>query len=135
MVGEDETGLLAELPPDLPVLRARIEPVAPPPALLAGPIIAFAGIGRPAKFFETLARLGADLVATHAFPDHHRYTRATIEGLIGEATRNQAKLATTAKDAVRLPADLAAQVIVLDVELVWQDPAAVRKLLQPVLRR
>lgn len=135
LLGEDETGILGELPGDLPVLRATIEPVAPPPALLSGPIVAFAGIGRPAKFFETLAKLGADLIATRAFPDHYRYSRATIEELIAEAARNQATLATTAKDAVRLPTDLAARILVLDVVVKWQDPAAVLDLLETVLRR
>src|SRR5207237_1420083 len=34
---------------------------------------AVAGIGDPARFFRTLARMGLRVTA-HAFPDHHRYS-------------------------------------------------------------
>ena len=37
------------------------------------PVIGFAGIARPEKFFAT-PRITARLVDTRAFPDHHRYS-------------------------------------------------------------
>jgi tetraacyldisaccharide 4'-kinase len=134
MLGEDETGILTELPTDVPVLIASIEPVNPPAALTQGPIFAFAGIGRPAKFFETIRKLGVNLVQTREFPDHYRYPRATIEEMLAEADQLGARLATTAKDAVRLPPDLAPRVIVLDIAVTWQDQAQLKDLLATVLR-
>jgi len=55
-----------------PILRAAVEPVNRDHFKNAR-IVAFAGIGRPEKFFAMLHRLGAQLVAKHAFADHHPY--------------------------------------------------------------
>jgi tetraacyldisaccharide 4'-kinase len=65
-------------------------------------IIAFAGIGRPEKFFGMLRRFGIRLVATHAFADHHPFSDSEIAALLGEAERANGLLATTAKDEARL---------------------------------
>lgn len=91
-------------------------------------VIGFAGIGRPAKFFETLEQAGAILVGRHAFPDHHPFTEADAAGLLAAAEAARAVLATTAKDHVRLmpgggpgtPAlgTLATSAIVVAVDLV-----------------
>src|SRR4029077_2857225 len=64
-------------------------------------LVAFAGIGRPEKFFATLQALGAVLVGTRAFPDHHRFRVAELDGLCRDAERSGARLVTTAKDIVR----------------------------------
>ena len=66
-------------------------------------LLAFAGIGRPEKFFATLRALGAELVGTRAFPDHHPYRAGEIDRLLRDAERAQARLVTTAKDIVRVP--------------------------------
>src|SRR5436190_135747 len=55
-----------------PVLRAAVEPVNGE-SFRNARIVAFAGIGRPEKFFAMLRRLGAQLTATQSFPDHHPY--------------------------------------------------------------
>jgi tetraacyldisaccharide 4'-kinase len=54
---------------------------------------AVAGIGEPQRFFDHLAVLGLDFEA-HAFPDHHRYTRADF-ALAGDA------ILMTEKDALK----------------------------------
>src|SRR5262249_23770282 len=52
-----------------PVLGARLEPES---SDLSGKrVFAFAGIGRPEKFVETLRALGAEITGTQFFPDHH----------------------------------------------------------------
>lgn len=65
-------------------------------------VVAFAGIGRPEKFFQTVKETGAAIVATRSFPDHHRFTRADIAGLAALRQRSGARLVTTEKDAMRL---------------------------------
>ena len=98
-------------------------------------VFAFAGIGRPEKFFDSLAGVGAELAACRAFPDHHRYSVGAIERLLGEADRLKALPVTTAKDAVRLPESLREKVAVLPVEVAWEDEAALAALLAPLLAR
>ncbi|HLY44445.1 MAG TPA: tetraacyldisaccharide 4'-kinase [Stellaceae bacterium] len=115
-----------------PVLRATLDAIDG--ARFAGArVVAFAGIGRPDKFFHTLRELGADLVAAHAFADHHPFTAGDIARLRQEADRAGARLVTTAKDFVRLPPDERAGIAVLEVEIRWHDPAAVMRLLPGAL--
>jgi tetraacyldisaccharide 4'-kinase len=97
-------------------------------------LMAFAGIGRPEKFFETLRALGAVLVGTRAFPDHHPFRIAELEGLRREATYLAARLVTTAKDIVRVPPAWRAGIEVLEVEICWPESAALARLLNPVVR-
>jgi len=85
------------------VLRGRL---APDPravaALRDAPLLAFAGIGRPEKFFATLAAEGLALAGCRAFPDHHPFRIGEIEALVAEAARLKARLVTTEKDMARL---------------------------------
>jgi tetraacyldisaccharide 4'-kinase len=89
----------------LPVLAARLEPSGDTAWLRAQPIIAFSGIGRPAKFFETLKENGAVIAAEQPFPDHHTFTAAEAEALLLRAGNSGALLVTTEKDWARIPAD------------------------------
>ena len=82
-------------------------------------------------FGDYCSKCGARLTATHSFPDHHPFTRADIEALLAEAEANEATAVTTAKDSVRLPADLRARVSVLSVALDWEKPS----LLTPLFDR
>lgn len=117
-----------------PVLRARLEPVEGE-RLAGAPIVAFAGIGHPDKFFATLRRVGAPVIAAHAFPDHHPFADSEIARLRREAERAGATLVTTAKDWVRLAPRQRAGIAVFEVELRWQDEAAVARLLSGILGR
>ena len=64
--------------------------------------MAFCGIGRPAKFFDTLEQAGVEAVKTRSFPDHHPFTPQDARSLIAEAKALGAGLLTTEKDLVRL---------------------------------
>ncbi len=128
LIGQDATGAVARLPPGLPVLRARLQ--AEPAADLRGArTVGFAGIARPEKFFATLRETGADVLACRAFADHHRFTAAELTALAREAADSGARLVTTEKDAMRLPADVRAQIRVLRVRLAWDVPEQVERLL------
>lgn len=108
----------------LPVHRARLVPEATD---LAGKrVFAFAGIGRPQKFFESLAEVGARIVASRAFPDHHPFRDAELSALIAEAKRAEAVLVTTEKDRMRLPAIFVGRVSTLNVALAFENDAALR---------
>ena len=74
----------------LPVLHAALRPVAGE-RLVGTRLLAFAGIGRPEKFFTTLLALGAELVGTRSFPDHHPYRAGEIDRLLRAAERAEAR--------------------------------------------
>ncbi|WP_457106168.1 tetraacyldisaccharide 4'-kinase [Methylobacterium sp. P5_C11] len=115
----------------LPVHRARLVPATDD---LAGRrCLAFAGIGRPEKFFATLIESGAVIAGTRPFPDHHPYRAAELVDLLEAAGRLGADLVTTEKDAARLPAALSAQVRVLRVRLVVEDPVFLRRQVEGAL--
>lgn len=135
LFGDDATGVAQALPPGLPLLRADLVPDAAGERFRGQRVLAFAGIGRPEKFFATLRVLGAEIAATRAFPDHHPYGAAEIDALRRQAARLRAGLITTEKDAVRLPRDLSAEVAVLPVRARWRDPDAVDALLDPLVPR
>ena len=136
LVGQDQRGALAALGPlGVPVIEATLVPGDEIHALKERPVVAFAGIGRPEKFFETLAEGGCRVIARHVFADHHRYKRGEIEAIIRHAKERDAVPVTTEKDYVRLPPEARALVRTLGVTLAWRDPAEPRALLAPVLAR
>lgn len=96
-------------------------------------VAAFAGIGRPAKFFATLEGLGAVLVMATPLPDHHRFSVTDLATLRCEADRAGATLVTTAKDWVRLPPAERRDIEVLQVALQWREPAALAAILAPLI--
>ena len=133
LIGDDTHGTAEIMNHHHPLLRARLEP-APAAETLAGKrVFAFAGIGRPAKFFRTLRDLGCELTDAVAFPDHHAYTADEIMSLCERAAAADAVPVTTEKDHVRLPPEARAMVTPVPVTLAWQDEAAVLRLLQPLL--
>ena len=88
-----------------PVLKARMTPRGDARWLGILPVIGFAGIANPKKFYATLSQSGARLTGTRSFPDHHPYTERQAERLLRWAREWNAMLVTTEKDWVRLPDD------------------------------
>ncbi len=136
IVGEDKLGLAATLtcPREKPltILRAKLMP-DPGQAIAGKTVVAFAGIGRPEKFFTTLREMGCEIADTTSFDDHHPYSVDEIDTLVQKAASMNTELITTTKDHARLAPDQASNVRALAVHLAWDDAAALELLLQPVL--
>lgn len=88
---------------DAPVLVGELRPEPDSAARLRGRrVLAFAGIGRPEKFFATLREIGAELVETRSFADHHDYGEREIAELLAVSAQAGLLAVTTEKDLVRL---------------------------------
>ena len=132
VLGPERRDLAARLDGGPALLTARLAPRPGSERLAGRMVLAFAGIGRPEKFFATLADLGAKVVETRAFPDHHAYAPAEIESLRARAAALDACAVTTEKDAVRLSPELREGIEVLAVAVEWREPEALDALLARV---
>jgi tetraacyldisaccharide 4'-kinase len=116
------------------VLTARFVPNDPDINISGARVCAFAGIGRPAKFFRTLTEMGCDLIETWSFPDHHIFTNKQIANILKIAKENDAIPITTEKDSVRLPVSARDTVQILPVTLEWNDKQVFDDIIEAVIR-
>lgn len=112
-----------------PILKARITPVAPP---AAGTYVAFAGIGRPEKFFDTLRACGTTPIDEVPFADHHPYKDRDLRYLRSLADDHDAQLITTEKDFIRLTPEQRDGIVTLPVTAEFESKEALANLLRPV---
>jgi tetraacyldisaccharide 4'-kinase len=111
-----------------PVARAKLVPTAPE-SLVQHRVIAFAGIGRPEKFFATLRTMGVKVTLTKIFPDHHRFTAVEIAAMKHAAETATALLVTTEKDYVRLDPESRRGIIAVPVHAAFTESAVIERLL------
>ena len=104
--GDDEHDLTKAIDGRVPIMTGN---VVADPTIIADlgdvPLLAFAGIGRPQRFFRTIEKVGGNIVQSLAFADHHPYTQSDLTRLQEDSIRLGASLITTQKDWIRLPSE------------------------------
>ncbi len=135
LVGEDTWGVRFYLERhgiDLPVVTGHFELDETVVSLFKGKnVFAFAGLGNPQKFYQSLQEKDITVVGTEDFPDHYYYTRFDIEEIKKKA--KGLPLLTTEKDGVKLPKDVRQNVFVMPGQFIFDQPEDVWNLLQGVL--
>lgn len=104
-----------QLPDDIPVFYAENKTASPYEKNQK--LVAFAGIGYPKKFFDSLE----NVVVARSFPDHYDYTVQDIEKLFKLAKKHDAKLLTTEKDWVRLSKDIQKKIKYAQLDTLIED--------------
>lgn len=101
--------------------------------------LAFAGIGNPGKFFESIKELSGHVVQTYSYPDHYFFTDKDLKSLIQRARMHNLWLATTAKDYVRIKTRNVQKdiknLIVFDVKVDFAQKDFCHTLLKEVITR
>jgi tetraacyldisaccharide 4'-kinase len=115
-----------------PIYQAHTRPVDGKP--WAGRrFLAFAGIGHPDKFFDSVAAAGGKVELAKAFPDHHFYAEDELAELAAMAGADGLQLVTTSKDAARLrheaPAGFQQNLEVLEIETTFDLPHTAERII------
>lgn len=116
IMGEDKTNLKSKI--TLPCYSGKL--IAEKLNLPNQNVLAFAGIGHPTKFYNTLKSEGYNVIKTKDFEDHHTYTKEDIAQLKKEALENNLTLITTEKDYVKLSSLQKQNIYCLKVKATWE---------------
>lgn len=109
----DTARTLNRINPAAEILKSRHRPVGlialgtdreeAPDSISGEKVLAVSSIGNPMAFEATLQRLGADIVRSLRFNDHHRYDADDVEKIKNAAGKfGAAHIISTEKDGVRL---------------------------------
>ncbi len=128
IIGEDTHNLTDTLPQHIMAMSATINATIPE-SIKGKPLLAFCGIGRPQKFYDTLAEHKLDVIDTQDFPDHHPFKEGELSALWDTAEKAGAALVTTEKDWVRLPKEWQSKVEIVPITLNIAPKASVEQLL------
>jgi tetraacyldisaccharide 4'-kinase len=103
-------------------------------------LLAFAGIGNPDKFYDTVAEAGGTVALTRSFGDHHFYSDDDLIDLAATARSAELAVVTTAKDAARLRhGSAAAQALldrahVLEIDTVFEPDNIPQRIVEETLK-
>jgi len=104
-------------------------------------VLAFAGIGNPVKFYDTLRSVGAEIVGTRSYPDHHAFTDEELSELLEEAEAANLLPVTTDKDLVRISNGMPhadaykGRIRSLSIEAVFEEVQTPTRIIQQALTR
>ena len=122
------------------VFAASVQPINAPD--FAGKqVLAFAAIGNPDKFYDTLRMVGAEVVETRSFADHHAFTDEELSELLEEAEKRQLIPVTTDKDLVRIAngmphaAEFRDRIKSLSIEAVFEEALTPQRIIQQAITR
>lgn len=136
LIGEDQHNLTTVLKAyQLPVIKAEI--ILNKTALnslMVSRVIAFAGIGMPAKFFNSLKAAQIEVIETISFADHHQYREQELLTLVAKAKKLGVALVTTEKDYVKIPNIFKPDIIPIAAKIKWEDEQQVIELLAKALK-
>ncbi|HSQ97152.1 MAG TPA: tetraacyldisaccharide 4'-kinase [Rickettsiales bacterium] len=79
--------------------------------------LAFCGIGRCEKFFNSLKKANYDIKKEISYEDHHKYTEEELKNIMTEAKKESCKIITTSKDWVKLPKKYREKINILEIEI------------------
>lgn len=120
MIGNDKTNLTSQI--DKPIFKAHIKEQDVQED--SEKVIAFAGIGYPQKFYNSLMKCGLTIEKAYDFPDHHFYQKDELKTLIKKANKRGLPIYTTLKDYVKIPDNLKEHFKVLHIDAVFDDSNA-----------
>jgi tetraacyldisaccharide 4'-kinase len=137
IIGEDKTHAMNTIRryTTAPILQASLVPDENNPDIKGKEVFAFAGIGRPKKFKESLEAAGALVEGWAEFPDHYPYDDEDLREIVAAANMRGVPLITTTKDHVRLPPSLRPKIEKFAVHLVWQNPDEIVPLIEQALQK
>ncbi len=121
IIGKDQTKIHDLIPPHIPIFTAKIKPYNLDKFDLSQKYFAFAGLGIPQKFYDTLKDNNFKLMGFQDFSDHHKYSENDIKTLIDKAHKNKAQLITTEKDYMRIPENFRKYINFLPITLIFDD--------------
>jgi len=109
-----------------------------PDGLKGRRFLAFAGIGHPEKFFDSVVRAGGTVAVKRPYPDHHFFADDELRELAGTASQQGLELITTAKDAVRLrgislPQGFSRLLTVLEIDAVFEVDGTASRIIDDTL--
>jgi tetraacyldisaccharide 4'-kinase len=114
-----------------PILRGRLASLG---RLDPGRYVAFAGIGKPERFFDALMKMeGVEISEAVPYADHHAFDDSDLKYLMALARDRDARLVTTEKDHVRLSGEMRMRVTPAKVEARIEDAAELDALLARVI--
>ena len=131
IIGDDCHNIERFVASECPVYRTKIV-AFPESSNTDKRVIAFAGISRPSKFYETLSDLGYEVVGKFDFSDHHQFKEEEITKIYNCAQKLGATPITTEKDHARLPIEAQAKIKVIKIGIEWEDCDARESILKKV---
>ena len=120
IIGQDKHKISALIPDNILTYSAKIK--AETENLdKSKPVIAFAGLGRPEKFKNTLENNGFEVAGFYPYADHYPYKDADLEFMLLQAQKKHADLITTEKDFFRVPEQFRKNIRTLPITLEFDE--------------